>query len=194
MSAFGAEYILFGKFKTEETDTAAPTYEEPERLGPLMVANMTITPVEGKHFGDNIAQVHISKFGYATIGTELTDANKKAIGTVLGAEVTEDGKHIKYKAGDKAAVGGLAYIKNIIRSNNQELFEVKFYTKVTGARTADNIETQTDSITFTSYPLTFTALPPMHKDTHWLEEKEFETREEAKQWINERFTGVSAGG
>ena len=186
---FGAKHIVFGGFSEEEVDTAAPKYEAPQRIGPLMTASMTITNREGSAYGDDVTQVHISRFGSATIAVDMTDADKKVIGYILGAEVTEDGTHIKFKASDKAKTGGLAYIKNIARGDT-EVFEAKFYTKVTGARTADNAETQGEGITFTSYPMTFTAVPPLHTATPWLEEQEFDTLQEAKDWIHQRFTGT----
>lgn len=190
MAVFGGEYARFAKFASEETDTSAPTYEAPVRLGPLVSGNLTITNASGVIHGDNVVQEQVDKFASGAIPMEVTDCPKASIAEIYGATYNEENKAVEYGADDEAPYGGLSYIKNILRKG-KEIFEAHFYPKAKAARTTDNTQTRSDSITFQSTTINWTITAPLHKGTKWHQTAEFDTFSEAAAWLDEKLGALT---
>lgn len=186
MAGFGGEYARFAKFATEETSTAAPTYEAPVDLGPLVTGNLTVTNASGELYGDNVLQEKVDKFASGAIAMEVTDCPKKTLAEIYGATYNETNKEIEYGQDDEPPYGALSYIRNIYRKG-KEIFEAIFYPKVQAALAADNTQTRAGSITFQNTAINWTVLAPLHKDTPWRGTAEFDTREDAVAWLDEKL-------
>jgi hypothetical protein len=192
MAGFGGEYAGFARFVGEETGASAPVYGEAVSLGPFVSGNLTITNASGELYGDNALQEKVDKFASGAIPMEVTECPKKSIAEIYGATYDEANKSVGYSADDEAPYGALWYIRNILRKG-KEIFEPNFYAKAQASRTTDNTQTRSGSITFTNHTINWTLMAPMHKETKWQDTAEFDTREEAIAWINEKL-GVSESG
>lgn len=189
MSAFGLMDMRFGKFKTDETEAAMPTYETPVSLGPSATANMTVTTATAEDYGDNVLQVKISEFVSAAIPAELNDCPKEALALVVGAAYDAEKKEISYAGEDSAPLGGLSYIRTLKRKGSSAtIYEAHFYTKVQGALGNENAQTKGSSITFQHATINFTAYPPLMPGGAWHNVAEFDTLAGAQAYINEKFT------
>ncbi len=186
MAGFGGEYARFAKFATEETSSAAPTYEAPVNLGPLVTGNLTVTNASGELFGSNVLQEKVDKFASGAIAMEVTDCPKATLAEIYGATYNKTNKEIKYGQDDEPPYGALSYIRNILRKG-EEIFEAIFYPKVQAALAADNTQTRTGSITFQNTAINWTVLAPLHKETPWRVTAEFDTREGAIAWLDEKL-------
>lgn len=186
MAGFGGEYAGFAKFLTDETKEAAPTYDVAVGLGPFVSGNLTITNASGELYGDNVLQEKVDKFASGAIPMEVTECPKKSIAEIYGATYNETNKSVGYSADDEAPYGALWYIRNILRKG-KEIFEPNFYAKAQASRTTDNTQTRSGSITFTNHTINWTLMAPLHKETKWQDTAEFDTREEAIAWINEKL-------
>lgn len=193
MSAFGLMDMRFGKFKTDELETAMPTYETPVSMGPSATANMTVTTASGEDYGDNVLQVKVSEFVSAAIPAEITDCPKPSLALVTGAKYDAAKKEIAYAAEDAAPFGGLAYIRNLKRKGSSAtIYEAHFYTKVQGSLGNENAQTKGSSIAFQHATVNFTAYPPLMPGGVWHNVAEFDTLAGAQAWINTKY-GVVAG-
>lgn len=182
MAGFGGEYARFAKFATEESSAAAPTYDAPVSLGPLVSGNLTVTNASGEQYGDNILQEKVDKFASGAIPMEVTDCPKASIAEVYGATYNEEQNEVEFGSDDEAPYGALAYIKNILRKGT-EIFEANFYPKAQAARTIDNTQTRSGSITFQNSTINWTIMDPIHKTTKWQYAAEFDTYDEAVTYI-----------
>ncbi len=192
MAGFGGEYAGFAPFVGEETENSAPSYGPLVSLGPFVSGNLTITNASGELYGDNVLQEKVDKFASGAIPMEVTECPKKSIAEIYGATYDEANKSVGYSADDEAPYGALWYIRNILRKG-KEIFEPNFYAKAQASRTTDNTQTRSGSITFTNHTINWTLMAPLHKETKWQDTAEFDTREEAIAWINEKL-GVSESG
>ena len=186
MAGFGGgEYARFAKFATEETSTAAPTYDEPVGLGPFVSGNLTITNASGELYGDNVLQEKVDKFASGAIPMEVTDCPKASIAAVYGATYDEADQSVDYGADDEAPYGALTYIRNILRKG-KEVFEANFYAKAQAARTTDNTNTvRVDHVPEHDHQLDDNG--PAAQKTKWQSTAEFDTYEEAAAWLDEKL-------
>lgn len=191
MAGFGGEYAGFAKFLTDETKEAAPTYDAALSLGPFVSGNLTVTNASGELYGDNILQEKVDRFASGAIPMEVTECPKASIAAIYGATYNESTKGIDYSTSDEAPYGALWYIRNILRKGN-EIFEANFYTKAQAARTTDNTQTRSGSITFTNHTINWTIMDPLHKGTKWQYTAEFDTFAEAVAWINGKIGAAVA--
>ena len=186
MAGFGGEYARFAKFATEETSSAAPTYEAPVDLGPLVTGNLTVTNASGELYGSNGLQEKVDKFASGAIAMEVTDCPKETLAEIYGATYNETNKEIEYGQDDEPPYGALSYIRNILRKG-KEVFEAVFYSKVQAALASENTQTRSGSITFQNVAINWTVLAPLHKETPWRVTAEFDTREGAIAWLDEKM-------
>ncbi len=183
MAGFGGEYARFAKFATEETSESAPTYDAPVGLGPLVSGNLTVTNASGEQHGDNVLQEKVDKFSSGAIPMEVTDCPKASVAEVYGAAYNAENKEVEYGSDDEAPYGALTYIKNILRKG-VEIFEANFYPKAQAARTTDNTQTRSGSITFQNATINWTIMAPLNKATKWQSTAEFSTFEEAVTYLD----------
>ncbi len=186
MAGFGGEYARFAKFATEETSSAAPTYEAPVSLGPLVTGNLTVTNASGELHGDNVLQEKVDKFASAAIAMEVTDCPKASLAEIYGATYDQAEKSISYSVDDEPPCGALSFIRNILRKG-KEIYEANFFPKAQAALASENTQTRSGSITFQNVAINWTVLAPLHKETPWRVTAEFDTKEEAIAWLDEKL-------
>ncbi len=183
MAGFGSEFARFLPFKTEETETAAPTYDPPVSLGPLVTGNLAITNASGEQYGNNKLQEKIEKFASGAIPMEVTDLPKASAAIIFGATYNATNSKVDYGADDVPPYGALQYIKNILR-NGIEIFEAIHYVKARAARPGDNSQTRTGSITLQNTTINWSIMAPLHAGTKWQYTAEFATREAAIAYLD----------
>lgn len=175
MAGFGSEYARFLPFKTDDTISAAPTYDTPVSLGPLVTGNLAITNATGEQYGDNKLQERIDKFTSGAMPMEVTELPKPSAATVFGATYTEVNNKVDYGVDDVSPYGALQYIRNIMR-NGVELFEAIHYTKARAARPGDNAATRSGSITLQNTTVNWTIMAPIYEGVKWQYTAEFATK------------------
>ena len=186
MAGFGAEYARFARFATEETSSAPPSYESPVSLGPMVSGNLTVTNASGELYGDNVLQEKVDKFASAAIAMEVTDCPKASLAEIYGATYDQAEKSISYSVDDEPPYGALSFIRNILRKG-KEIYEANFFPKAQAALTSENAQTRSGSITFQNVAINWTVLAPLHKETPWRITAEFDTREGAIAWLDEKL-------
>ena len=186
MAGFGAEYARFARFATEETSSAPPSYESPVSLGPMVSGNLTVTNASGELYGDNVLQEKVDKFVSAAIAMEVTDCPKASLAEIYGATYDQAEKSISYSVDDEPPYGALSFIRNILRKG-KEIYEANFFPKAQAALASENAQTRSGSITFQNVAINWTVLAPLHKETPWRITAEFDTREGAIAWLDEKL-------
>ncbi len=183
MAGFGSEYARFLPFKTDDTISAAPTYDTPVSLGPLVTGNLAITNAMGEQYGDNKLQERIDKFTSGAIPMEVTDLPKVSAASVFGATYTETNNKLDYGVDDVPPYGALQYIRNIVR-NGVEIFEAIHYTKAVAARPGDNAQTRSGSITLQNTTINWTIMAPIYAGVKWQYTAEFATKDLAIAFLD----------
>lgn len=186
MAGFGGEYARFAKFATEETSSAAPTYEAPVALGPLVTGNFTVTLATGELYGDNQLQEKEDQFVSGSISMEVTDCPKETLALICGATFEAEHKEVGYGVDDQRPYGALMYIRNIKR-NGKTIYEPVIYMKAQATLPNENTQTRSSSISFQNVAINWTVLAPLHKETPWRVTAEFDTREDAVAWLDEKL-------
>jgi len=181
MASFGAKYPMFAPIKTEP-ETGMPTYDTPVAIGRLIKADMSISMASGKLYGDDALAESADEFSSATIAMETDDMTDDVAGVVYGAKVTD--KLVTYSAEDQAPMGGLSYLKYMMR-NGVKSYKAIFYPKVKPIIGNDNAQTKGDSITFGTNSTNFTVYET--NDGIWRQTEEFADLASARAWQREKF-------
>lgn len=184
MAGFGAQYPCFAPFATDETDTAAPTYENGVVLGELRSANLTVTMASGEIEGDDRLVEKVEEISSAALPIETVDMTDDVAEAVYGSKVV-DGALVD-SITDEPPYGGLGYFKSLMRKG-KKYYRAYFYPKAKASITNDNAQTKGSSITFQPETTNFTIFPPMYEGIGWRYREVFETIAEAKAWIREKL-------
>jgi len=128
----------------------------------------------------------VDKFTSAAIAMEVTDCPKASLAEIYGATYDQAEKSISYSVDDEPPYGALSFIRNILRKG-KEIYEANFFPKAQAALTSENAQTRSGSITFQNVAINWTVLAPLHKETPWRITAEFDTREGAIAWLDERL-------
>lgn len=189
MASFGAKYPFFNKIKSEPAG-ALPVYEgDPVRIGRLVKADLTVNLASGKLFADDGLGETVDEFSSGSIAMETDDMTDDVASVVYGAEVSD--KEVHYNVGDDPPVGGLVYLKKLMR-RGKVLYKGYYYPRVKAALGSDTAQTKSDSITFGTAATTFTVFACESGD--WRLTEEFPTETEAVAWVQEKLKGTDAGG
>lgn len=189
MASFGACYPFFNKIKSEPAG-ALPVYDgDPVRIGRLVKADLTVNLASGKLFADDGLAETVDEFSGGSIAMETDDMTDEVASVVYGAEVSD--KEVHYNVGDDPPVGGLAYLKKLMR-RGKVLYKGYYYPRVKAALGSDTAQTKSDSITFGTAATTFTVFACESGD--WRLTEEFPTETEAVAWVQGKLKGTDAGG
>lgn len=187
MAQFGAKKPYFVPIK-DEPENALPTYDgDPVRVGRLVKADLTVTMASGKLNADDALAESVDEFVSGSVAMETDDMTDDVASTVYGATVVD--KEIHYKAGDTPPLGGMAFIRVLMRQG-KKIYKGVFFPKVKAVLGNENNPTKGDSITFGTSATTFTVFACNSDD--WRIMEEFSTEAEAEGWIKEKL-GVTAG-
>lgn len=184
MASFGAKYPFFNKVKSEPAGEL-PVYEgDPVRIGRLVKADLTVNLASGKLFADDGLAESVDEFSNGSIAMETDDMEDEVAAVVYGAAVAD--KEVHYNVGDDPPVGGLVYIKKLMR-RGKVLYKGYFYPRVKAALGSDTAQTKGDSVTFGTASTTFTVFACESGD--WRLTEEFDTEAKALAWVQEKLKG-----
>ena len=188
MASFGAKRPYFAPIKSEP-DGKLPVYEgEPVRIGRLVKADLSLTMASGKLYADDELAESAEEFISAAIAMETDDILDKVASVIYGATVKE--KLVIYNTGDNPPPGGLTYYKKLMR-RGKIVYKGYFYPRVKAALGNDTAQTKTDSITFGTSTTNFTVYTANNGD--WRHTEEFETEQEAIDWVKAQLTSSTGG-
>lgn len=203
MASFGAKYPCFAKI-ADEPASALPTYEGFATIGRLVKADLSLSFASGKLYADDSLAESVDEFVSGTISMETDDVADEVAALIYGATVKEEGatnragggatvnaKEVTYSAGDSAPMGGLAYYKALMR-NGVKLYKGYYYPRVKATLGGDTAETKGDSITFGTSTTEFTVFEC--SSGAWRITKEFDTEDEAAEWVGEMLDKDEDGG
>lgn len=182
MASFGAKYPHFAKI-TAEPEGQLPTYDgDPQRIGRLVKAELSVTMASGKLYADDALAESVEEFVSGSLAMETDDMTDEVASNVYGAEVKD--KEVHYTSSDSAPVGGLAYYK-VLKRRGKTVFKGYFYPRAQAALGNDTAQTKTDSVTFGTTNTTFTVFPCESGD--WRITREFDKENEAQDWVKEKL-------
>ena len=185
MAGFGANYIQFAPFKGAEPAAALPQYDEKVNFGRLVKAELTVTMVSGKIYGDDVLDESIDEFVSGSLAVETTDLTLEHEAVIFGSTMSSTSdKTLTDSTEDTVPYGGIAYIKALIRKG-KKVYRGVYLPKVKATFGTDSANTKTDSITMSSTPLTFTVFEAATGE--WREREEFDTLAAAKTWCDSKL-------
>lgn len=182
MAQFGAKKPYFAPIK-DEPENELPTYEgTPFRIGRLVKADLTVTMASGKLNADDALAESVDEFVSGSVAMETDDMTDEVASKVYGAKVED--KEIHYKAGDTPPMGGMAFIRVLMRGG-KKIYKGVFFPKVKAVLGNESNPTKGDSITFGTSATTFTVFACNSDD--WRIMQEFDTEAEAEAWVKEKL-------
>lgn len=178
MAFIGLAKPYIAKLENEETKT----YSGGFKCGKAMAVNITPNYNEGKLFADNQLAENVKEFkdGTITLGTDRLP--REAEKTCFGHENTEKG--VTYKTGDSANYVGVGFFVNEILDGVKKAVAIIVY-KVMFGEGAEEYSTKGENIEFKTPTLTGTISGL--STTEWKDKKNFDTEEEAEEWIKGVF-------
>lgn len=187
MAAFGASYLAWAPFKTEDTETAAPTYDTAIHITGNRKCDYTPNMATASIYGDNTKQEEVTEFVDGSLSVEATDIDNTTSAAMLGASIGEDGE-ITHNEGDTAPYGGVGYIKHLMRGGTK-YFKAYFIPKCKAVRQADSTATKESSITFTGASMQFTVFALKNSgDTDYESPDTFTKESDAISWVTGKFS------
>lgn len=186
-SKIGLESSFFFPIAAEPTG-ARPTYGEKLDLGAAVRANISINYAEGQLYGDDALQMDVKSFSGGTLDSETLLDDLTIDVAVFGATQSESGEVIDHKD-DAAPPGGFAFIQKLMNKSKKIFYRAVFLLRVTGNQTADNAETRGSGITFANKTINYSI--SACDSGEWRLREEFDSKEDALAWINEKAAAAT---
>lgn len=192
MAKYGAKDINFAKIKSE-AENALPTYDAKQNLGSLQSVTDSVTFNEGRQYGDDTLQEHVTEFKELTADVEVTELSIAAAATVFGTKAPEGASgtagEIVYSDADVAPWGGLTFVSCKI-INNARKYRGVFYPKVKAAMQGETYTAKGESITLTGGKLHFVGVAAAN-GVFKAESDDLATYEAAQAWCNAKLGGTA---
>lgn len=178
MSKTGFLYACAGILKSDESG-----YEKGRYLGPSATFSITVTSSDVKDYGDNrVVETDTAVTG-GTVSLELNEMLSENNAYILGHAVDEESGEVTFSQDDIAPFLGLGAI-GTSRRDGKNKYIGKFYKKVQFKEPNDENATRQENTNFTHSTLEGNMFVP--EDGIWKEQNEFDTLEEAKEWLNKK--------
>mgnify|MGYP002520822786 CR=1 FL=1 len=132
MASIGCNNFHFAVMTTEETKTAAPTYDD--TTGMTAIPNLVKVDVQPQtnsatNYGDNGPVLTATSLGEITVNVETVDIEPAILAKILGHTYDEAKKTIVYNANDVApyvAIGFASQLNDGSKTKFVKLFKGKF--------------------------------------------------------------------
>lgn len=182
MSKTGFLYVCAGALRDDGS------YNNGRYLGTSATFSITTTSNDAKDYGDNrVVETDTSVTG-GSISLVLNEMQAELNAFLLGHTVDEDSGEVTFSQDDIAPFLGIGAI-GTSRRNKMNKYIGKFYKKVQFKEPNDENATKQDTVSFSNTTLEGNMFVP--EDGVWKEQCEFDTLDEAKEWLNAKV-GIAA--
>jgi phi13 family phage major tail protein len=158
-------------------------YTDGRYLGPSATFNITVTSADVKDYGDNRVTETYNAVTGGTVSLELNEMLSELNAFLLGHKVNEETGEIVFNQDDTIPFIGLGAIGTSKRDGKNK-YIAKFYRKIQLKEPNDENSTQQENVSFTHSTLEGNMFVP--EDGEWKDQNEFDTLDEAKEWLNEK--------
>lgn len=181
MAKVGFEYIVAARLNEKVSKSfATAKYTDAREIGPGANVSGSPTSSDVKDYGDDrVVETDTSVTG-GTLNVELNEPTMENEAFLLGHDLSEDGGMIR-NSNDIAPFVGLGLVGKS-RRNNKTVHRAKIYLKSQFREPNDENATKQDAVAFSH--TTFEGSMYQLNNGDWKDEKEFETLDEAKQYVN----------
>lgn len=185
MATIGIKHPVYAPITTYNAGSK-PTYGTGFVVGKAIKADITISTVEGKLYGDDALCEYDSQVSDISIGFETDEINDLNRATMFGynALSATGGSGVTMGVKDTPAHGGFGYYKTKV-VNGVKKYTAKWFLDTVLHETGESNETKGDNINFQTVSCEGKALPiiGLSNDT-FCEEVTFTTESAAVSWLN----------
>mgnify|MGYP005751297659 CR=1 FL=1 len=182
MAKVGFEYVAAAKLNDAvSTSKATAVYTEGREIGPAANFNGTPTSSDVKDFGDDRTLETDTSVTGGTLSLELNEPTMENEAWILGHNYEDTGGGMLRNVNDIAPYLGIGCVGKSKR-NGALVFRAKIYLKTQFRVPNDENATKQDQVTFGHTTMEGNIFQLKNGD--WKDEKEFDTLEDAKEYIN----------
>lgn len=185
---YGAKNARWAPWQGDEPEQGMPLYGKTEDMGGINESNDTINFAEASGYADNGEKVKVKEFANGTIDAKML-AVPFPVGSAILGTATHGQTGRAYGGDDHAPFGGYGFYSCYIDGANKRTYTVIFYPKVQGSTTGSNYKTKEDQIALEYDAISFNILLP--KCGKYKVEEQFDTEEEAQEYLDGLFAGTS---
>nr|DAH91738.1 MAG TPA: tail tube protein [Caudoviricetes sp.] len=182
MAKIGFEYIVAAKLDpAHAADKKTVKYTGAMEIGPGAQVNGNPTTSDVKDYGDDrVVETDTSVTG-GTISLELNEPTMEVDAFLLGHTVDETKKSMTRNVNDIAPYVGVGFVGKSKR-NGARVYKAKIYLKAQFKEANDENSTKQENVTFSHTTLEGNMYALENGD--WKDEKEFDTLDEAKAYVD----------
>ena len=182
MAKVGFEYVAAAKLNDAvSTSKAIAVYTEGREIGPAANFNGTPTSSDVKDFGDDRTLETDTSVTGGTLSLELNEPTMENEAWILGHNYEDTSGGMLRNVNDIAPYLGIGCVGKSKR-NGALVFRAKIYLKTQFRVPNDENATKQDQVTFGHTTMEGNIFQLKNGD--WKDEKEFDTLEDAKEYIN----------
>lgn len=182
MAKVGFEYVAAAKLNDAvSTSKATAVYTEGREIGPAANFNGTPTSSDVKDFGDDRTLETDTSVTGGTLSLELNEPTMENEAWILGHNYEDTSGGMLRNVNDIAPYLGIGCVGKSKR-NGALVFRAKIYLKTQFRVPNDENATKQDQVTFGHTTMEGNIFQLKNGD--WKDEKEFDTLEDAKEYIN----------
>ena len=190
MAKVGLEYVVMGKLNEAVSKSGATAaYTDPMYMGPNSAFNGAPTSNDVKDYGDNRTVETDTSVTGGTVTIDHNELTLEEYAYILGHTMDETGQNVISNTNDVAPFLGIGAVGKSKR-NNANKYTAKFYYKTQFREPSDENATKQESTTFTHTNLEGSMYELENGD--WKDQKEFDTLDDAKTWLNTKI-GLTSG-
>lgn len=180
-------YVGLAHAVVAKLDISKNTYGESVVLGEAIGLDIEPQYKEAEKYGDNKQISKRKRFKNAKVSLETSTIPLKGQTVLFGHTTSEETKEITYNVNDNNNYVGLGvYVTEEV--DGVDKYSAMFMYKVKFAEGKEAYETEGDSITYQTPSIDGEALGNAAGD--WRKRRQFDTEEEAIEWINKIIAGT----
>lgn len=181
MAKIGMEYVVMAKLT--ENESGAASYSDGRYIGPSSAFSLQTNNNDIKDYGDDRTVESDVTLNNITLSVEVNELSLELEAFMLGHNYSTEDKEMITSTEDIAPYLGVGFIGKS-RRDNKTIYKGVWLPKCQFMNPSDENATKQESTTFNHSTLEGTAYPLT--DHTMSDKKEFETLEDAKEWLNEK--------
>lgn len=176
-----------------EPENAHPVYGASVDMGAAVKGYLSVTTATASIPGDDIAQVEIEKFTGGQFDAETTMSELEVNAKIYGHNYNENGIEIS-SSEDVSPNGGYSFIEPILTKEKNTIYRATCLMKVSAMASSEKQEADTKKPGELSPKMNVVSYKIMEDNLRvWRQRQDFETLNDAKQFINTVFGAATAG-
>lgn len=175
---------------TARTPGAHPTYGTVLDMGEAVLGHLAVTYASGDIYGDDAAQMHLSKFVSGQLDSETT-CDELALSAAVYGRSYVDGVETSGED-DEPPAGGFGYIEPYVRKDQPPVFRAVFFYDVKAMPEQEKSDSDTRKGDFNPAMAAVSYFVTRDETGNWRDRKEFGSEAAADAWLMSKF-GAAVG-